>query len=58
MVDNVKACLSKPSVSAGVGLVYRMEPVRIELNFGLPLVASKSDGYRRGFHLGIGVEFL
>ncbi|KAJ7885101.1 surface antigen-domain-containing protein [Mycena olivaceomarginata] len=28
------------------------------VNFGLPLVASKSDGSRRGFQVGIGLEFL
>ncbi|KAF7334237.1 SAM50-like protein SPAC17C9.06 [Mycena sanguinolenta] len=56
--DNVAACLSKPSVSAGVGLIYNFDPVRVEVNFGLPLIASKSDGSRRGFQVGIGLEFL
>jgi outer membrane protein insertion porin family len=56
--DNVAASLSKPSVSAGIGLIYNFDPVRIEVNFGLPLVASKSDGSRRGFQVGIGLEFL
>jgi len=58
IADNIRDCVSKPSISAGVGLLYRLDPVRIEINFGVPLVASKSDGYRRGFHLGIGVDFL
>ncbi|KAJ7669263.1 surface antigen-domain-containing protein [Mycena polygramma] len=56
--DNVAASLSKPSVSVGVGLIYNFDPARIELNFGLPLLASKSDGTRRGFQVGIGLEFL
>ncbi|KAF8170615.1 surface antigen-domain-containing protein [Mycena galopus ATCC 62051] len=56
--DNVTASLLKPSVSAGVGLIYNFDPVRVELNFGVPLVASKSDGSRRGFQVGIGLEFL
>jgi outer membrane protein insertion porin family len=51
-------CLRKPSISVGVGLIYRFDPVRVEVNFGVPLVASKSDGVRKGFQVGIGVEFL
>jgi outer membrane protein insertion porin family len=56
--DNVIGCLRKPSISAGVGLIYRFDPVRVEVNFGVPLVASKSDGVRKGFQVGIGMEFL
>ncbi|KAJ7054448.1 surface antigen-domain-containing protein [Mycena amicta] len=47
-----------PAVSVGFGLIYNLAPARIELNFGLPVVASKSDGARRGLQFGIGVEFL
>jgi outer membrane protein insertion porin family len=50
--------LSKPSISAGVGLIYRFDPIRVEMNFGVPLVASKSDGARKGLQVGMGVEFL
>ena len=57
-MDSVLASISKPSISAGVGLVYKLDPVRVELNFGVPLVASKSDGTRKGFQVGIGVDFL
>ena len=56
--DSITSMLSKPSISAGLGIVYRLEPVRIEMNFGLPLVAAKGEGARRGFQLGIGLEFL
>ncbi|KAG2032420.1 surface antigen-domain-containing protein [Suillus americanus] len=56
--ENLIGCLRKPSISAGVGLIYRFDPVRVEVNFGVPLVASKSDGVRRGFQVGIGMEFL
>ncbi|KAJ7201668.1 surface antigen-domain-containing protein [Mycena pura] len=56
--DNVRAALMQPSVSVGVGLVYNFDPARIELNFGLPLVASRSDGTRRGLQVGLGLEFL
>lgn len=57
-VDTILSTFSKPSIAAGVGLLYKLDPVRVELNFGVPLVASKSDGTRRGFQLGIGLEFL
>jgi len=50
--------LSHPSVSVGLGLIYRFNPVRVEVNFGVPLVASKSDGSRKGVQVGMGLEFL
>lgn len=56
--DNILDTVSKPSISAGVGLIYRFDPVRVEVNFGVPLVASKSDESRRGFQVGIGLDFL
>jgi outer membrane protein insertion porin family len=56
--QTVLASLSRPSLSAGVGLVYRLDPVRVELNFGVPLASSRSDGGRRGFQVGMGLEFL
>ncbi|OCH87076.1 hypothetical protein OBBRIDRAFT_796568 [Obba rivulosa] len=58
LIDNVVGSITKPSISAGVGLVYKLEPVRVEVNFGVPLVASKSDGVRKGFQVGIGLDFL
>jgi len=50
--------VAKPAVSAGVGLIYRLDPIRVEVNLGVPLVASKTDKMRRGFQMGVGVEFL
>lgn len=50
--------LSRPSISVGLGLIYRFSPVRVEVNFGVPLVASKSDGSRKGVQVGMGLEFL
>ena len=50
--------LSKPSISAGVGLIYRFDPIRLEVNVGVPLVASKTDTLRRGIQVGIGMDFL
>ncbi|KAK0492788.1 surface antigen-domain-containing protein [Armillaria luteobubalina] len=58
VMENVKDAITRPSISAGVGLIYRFDPVRVEVNFGLPLVANKSDGLRRGIQVGIGLEFL
>ncbi|CCM00441.1 uncharacterized protein FIBRA_02473 [Fibroporia radiculosa] len=57
-VDNVVSSITKPSISAGLGLVYKLDPVRIEMNVGVPLLASKSDSVRRGLQVGIGVDFL
>jgi outer membrane protein insertion porin family len=48
---------SKPSISAGLGLIYRFDPIRLEVNLGVPLVASKTDTLRRGIQVGIGMEF-
>lgn len=56
--SSVAAALSKPSVSAGVGLTYMFDPVRVEVNFGVPLAARASDGVRKGVQVGIGLEFL
>jgi outer membrane protein insertion porin family len=47
-----------PSVSVGIGLVYWHSLARFELNFCLPLVASKSDRIHPGFQFGFGINFL
>lgn len=52
------SALSKPSVSTGLGIVYRLQGIRVEMNFGLPLAAARAEGARKGFQLGLGVEFL
>ncbi|KAF8480324.1 surface antigen-domain-containing protein [Russula ochroleuca] len=56
--SSVSAALTQPSVSTGVGLIYHFDPVRVELNFGVPLAARTSDGTRKGVQVGIGLEFL
>ena len=56
--SSVVAALTQPSVAAGVGLIYLFDPVRVELNFGVPLAARASDGTRKGVQVGIGLEFL
>ncbi|KAK0552974.1 hypothetical protein OC846_002697 [Tilletia horrida] len=50
--------LTQPSISAGAGLVFRQGPLRLEVNLGVPLVAHRTDNIRRGFQVGIGIDFL
>lgn len=47
-----------PSTSIGAGILYRHPQVRIELNFALPLTATKTDAVSRGWQLGLGISFL
>ncbi|EJT99324.1 mitochondrial protein [Dacryopinax primogenitus] len=54
----VRTTLSRPSVSVGLGLVGRMDPIRVEFNLGVPLAAAKGEGLARGWSVGIGLEFL
>ncbi|KDR72490.1 hypothetical protein GALMADRAFT_73815 [Galerina marginata CBS 339.88] len=54
----VLASLSRPSISAGVGLIYRFDPVRVEVNFGVPLAASRGERGMRGIQVGLGLEFM
>ncbi|KAG7447227.1 mitochondrial protein [Guyanagaster necrorhizus] len=58
VLENIRDTVTRPSVSAGVGLIYKFDPIRVEVNVGVPLVASRSDGTRRGVQVGIGLEFL
>jgi outer membrane protein insertion porin family len=46
-----------PSVSAGVGIVYRSSILRLEMNFCLPLVATNTDKLKKGLQLGLGFNF-
>ncbi|KAF0515526.1 surface antigen-domain-containing protein [Gigaspora margarita] len=46
-----------PSVSTGVGIVYRSSILRLEVNFCLPLVATTSDKLKKGLQLGLGFNF-
>ncbi|CAE6452987.1 unnamed protein product [Rhizoctonia solani] len=57
-LEQMARSLSTPSISAGIGLVYMLNPVRVELNFGVPIAASVSDGIRKGVQFGIGMDFL
>ncbi|KAK4145656.1 surface antigen-domain-containing protein [Dichotomopilus funicola] len=47
-----------PSLAAGIGLVYAHPVARFELNFSLPLVQRKGEEGRKGFQVGVGINFL
>ncbi|KXN80814.1 SAM50-like protein SPAC17C9.06 [Leucoagaricus sp. SymC.cos] len=58
-LDTLKSSLFKtPSLSAGLGLIYRFDPIRVELNFGMPLVSSAGERGKRGVQVGMGLEFM
>lgn len=50
--------LTRPSISTGFGLIYRLDPVRVEANVTFPLAAARGEGLRRGVQVGIGLEML
>lgn len=56
--SSVSSLFSQPAVSAGCGLMYKHSIVRLEFNVGVPLVAHKSDGTRKGIQVGLGLHFL
>ncbi|KAJ9113502.1 hypothetical protein QFC20_001853 [Naganishia adeliensis] len=56
--NNVARMYSSPNMSVGLGLLYRLDPIRVEVNFALPLIGRKGEGWARGLNVGIGLEFL
>lgn len=56
--STAQALTKSPSISAGLGLIYRHSIARIELNYCIPLTAAKGDQIKRGLQLGIGLNFL
>ncbi|RXK37485.1 mitochondrial protein [Tremella mesenterica] len=56
--ENMGRLYRSPNLSVGLGLMYRLDPIRIELNFTLPLVGRKNERLSRGLGVGVGVEFL
>ncbi|KZT39455.1 hypothetical protein SISSUDRAFT_1045638 [Sistotremastrum suecicum HHB10207 ss-3] len=58
LTPQILEALRKPSLSAGLGLTYMFDPVRIEMNFGMPLVRSAGEKVRKGLQVGVGIEFL
>ncbi|KAG2191701.1 hypothetical protein INT47_011362, partial [Mucor saturninus] len=56
--STAQALMKSPSISAGLGLIYRHSIARIELNYCVPLTAAKGDQIKRGLQLGLGLNFL
>ncbi|KNC77357.1 hypothetical protein SARC_10184 [Sphaeroforma arctica JP610] len=44
--------------STGVGLILQMGPARLEFNYCLPVMYAATDLQKRGFQLGVGLNFL
>ncbi|KAI9636477.1 putative mitochondrion protein [Dioszegia hungarica] len=57
-LGNAEKVYRNPNVSVGLGLMYRLEPIRVEVNFAMPLVGRKGERLSRGFGIGVGIEFL
>lgn len=55
---SIHTAVTQPSISVGLGLVYRFDPIRVEVNLGVPLIAAKGEVLKRGPQVGIGLEFL
>lgn len=57
---HVPVCLSShaPVVQWKCRLISRLDPIRIEVNFAMPLIAQKGERLARGFGIGVGLEFL
>ncbi|OCF37405.1 mitochondrial protein [Kwoniella heveanensis BCC8398] len=58
LAENISKLYTQPNLSFGVGLMYRLEPIRIELNFSMPLIGRKGERTARGLGVGVGIEFL
>ncbi|WRT64839.1 uncharacterized protein IL334_001775 [Kwoniella shivajii] len=56
--DNMTKLYNSPNLSVGLGLMYRLEPIRIEVNFSMPLIGRKGERTSRGLGVGVGIEFL
>ncbi|KAI8825718.1 surface antigen-domain-containing protein [Fimicolochytrium jonesii] len=56
--ETARIVFATPSVSAGLGLAVRFSILRLELNYCLPVTATRSDVLKPGFQFGIGVAYL
>ncbi|KAG9307255.1 hypothetical protein G9A89_017083 [Geosiphon pyriformis] len=57
LMTNLNRLHYAPSVSTGLGIVYRSSILRLELNFCLPLLATTTDKVKKGLQLGLGFNF-
>jgi hypothetical protein len=44
--------------TALVRLTFSLDPIRVEVNFTMPLIGRKGERMARGFGVGVGLEFL
>ncbi|GAB5587348.1 hypothetical protein Unana1_02248 [Umbelopsis nana] len=56
--DTIQALTGSPSVAVGFGIIYRHSIARLELNFCIPLTVARGDMFKRGFQLGLGLNFM
>ncbi|KAK4694066.1 hypothetical protein P7C70_g8810, partial [Phenoliferia sp. Uapishka_3] len=58
LINSIKSLISEPSITAGVGLMYRHSLVRVEMNLGVPLAMGAQEGAVKGLQFGLGLSFL
>lgn len=56
--DNARLLIKAPSTAVGLGFIYRHSIARLELNYCIPLTASRNDFVKRGLQFGLGLDFL
>ncbi|CAM0135127.1 unnamed protein product [Umbelopsis sp. WA50703] len=56
--DTAQALIRSPSVATGFGIIYHHSVARLELNFCIPLTVARGDQFKRGFQLGLGLNFM
>ncbi|CDS13179.1 hypothetical protein LRAMOSA05357 [Lichtheimia ramosa] len=56
--DNARSLIKAPSTAIGLGFIYRHSIARLELNYCIPLTASRNDFVKRGLQFGLGLDFL
>ncbi|KAM0791023.1 hypothetical protein ACM66B_004321 [Microbotryomycetes sp. NB124-2] len=56
--DTTASLVRHPSLTAGVGLMYRHSLVRVEANVGIPIAATAGEGTVKGLQFGLGLSFL
>ncbi|OMJ09205.1 SAM50-like protein [Smittium culicis] len=56
-VDHAKLAFSRPCVSAGVGISYKLGGFNVEANYCVPLIVTSTDKVDTGFKFGLGINF-
>ncbi|OMJ13472.1 SAM50-like protein [Smittium culicis] len=55
--DHAKLAFSRPCVSAGVGISYKLGGFNVEANYCVPLVITSTDKVETGIKFGLGINF-